>query len=92
MIGSVTFDIYIYESTSLKQKRAVLQRVLTRIKQRFNVSVAETSHQNLWQRSELTIVGVNSDRVACEKELQRVLTFIDSFPEVERTETVWEWL
>ena len=76
---------------SLKEKRAILQRVLTRVKQRYNVSVSEVGHQDVWQRTEIAIVSVSSNRVVCEKEMDRVLAYIDSFPEIERTITQLEW-
>ncbi|MEH7664399.1 DUF503 domain-containing protein, partial [Bacillus velezensis] len=33
----------------------------------------------------------SSSHVQAEKEIQRVLAFIDSFPEIERTITRTEW-
>ncbi|ACK90832.1 hypothetical protein bcere0016_36140 [Bacillus cereus 95/8201] len=81
----------IYDVHSLKEKRAILQRVLTRVKQRYNVAVSEVGHQDVWQRTEIAIVSVSSNRVICEKEMNRVLEYIDSFPEIERTITQLEW-
>jgi uncharacterized protein YlxP (DUF503 family) len=81
----------IYDVHSLKEKRAILQRIVTRVKQRYNVSVSEVGHQDVWQRTEIAIVSVSSNRVVCEKEMNRVLTYIDSFPEIERTITQLEW-
>ena len=71
-----------------KKKRAILQRVLTRVKQRYNVAVSEVGHQDVWQRTEIAIVSVSSNRVICEK-MNRVLEYIDSFPEIERTINIW---
>ena len=58
----------IYDVHSLKEKRAILQRVLTRVKQRYNVAVSEVGHQDVWQRTEIAIVSVSSNRVICEKK------------------------
>ncbi|MCL6617930.1 MAG: DUF503 family protein, partial [Anoxybacillus ayderensis] len=41
MIGYVECECIIYDVQSLKEKRAVLQRVVTRLKQKYNISVAE---------------------------------------------------
>ncbi|WP_078380859.1 DUF503 domain-containing protein [Sutcliffiella halmapala] len=92
MIGYLECDCMIYDAQSLKDKRAVLQRIMTRLKQRFNVSVAEIDHQDVWQRTKLGIVSVSSSKVITEKELQKVLEYIDSFPEIERAETSLDWL
>ncbi|RCK10943.1 30S ribosome-binding factor RbfA [Bacillus licheniformis] len=48
-------------------------------------------YQDTWQRTSFGIAAVSSSRVQTEKELQRVLAFIDSFPEIERTITRTEW-
>lgn len=92
MIGSVVCECIIYDSHSLKNKRAVLQRVLTRLKQKFNISVSEVGFQDTWQRTQIAIVAVTSSRKATEKEIQNALQFLDSFPELERTLTDIEWL
>ncbi|AGN36291.1 DUF503 domain-containing protein [Bacillus paralicheniformis] len=91
MIGFVECECIIYDASSLKEKRAVLKRVITRIRAKFNVSVSEIDYQDTWQRTSFGIAAVSSSRVQTEKELQRVLSFIDSFPEIERTITRTEW-
>ncbi|WP_307339848.1 DUF503 domain-containing protein [Metabacillus malikii] len=92
MIGYVDCECIIYDAQSLKDKRAVLQRVLTRIKQRFNISISEVEFQDSWQHTKLAIVSISSSKVQTERELHNVLNFIDSFPEIERTVTQFEWL
>jgi uncharacterized protein YlxP (DUF503 family) len=91
MIGYVECECLIYDAQSLKEKRAVLQRIVTRLKQKYNVSVAEIDYQDIWQRTKLGIVTITSNRSSTERELQRVLEMIDSFPEIERTVTTFEW-
>ncbi|OIJ17878.1 hypothetical protein BKP45_20165 [Anaerobacillus alkalidiazotrophicus] len=91
MIGSVTCECVIYDVQSLKQKRSVLKSIISRLKQRLNIAVSETGYQNLWQRAEISIVTVASDKVVVEKELNKALAMIDSTPEIERTITNFEW-
>ncbi|MBY0120651.1 DUF503 domain-containing protein [Bacillus sp. S/N-304-OC-R1] len=92
IVGLAACECIIYDTHSLKEKRAVLQRVLTRLKQKFNVSVSEVEHQDVWQRTKIAIVAVSSSRVSTEHELQNALKLIDSFPEIERTITEVELL
>jgi len=92
IVGSAECECIIYDAHSLKEKRAVLQRIISRLKQKFNISVAEVGYQDLWQRSAIAIVTVSSSRMATERELQNALQFLDSFPEIERTLTNIEWL
>jgi uncharacterized protein YlxP (DUF503 family) len=92
IIGVAECECMIYDAHSLKEKRAVLQRILTRLKQKFNVSVSEVGFQDMWQRTKIAIVVVTSTRVSTEHELQNAFKLIDSFPEIERTITEIEWL
>jgi len=91
LIGAVTAECMIYDTQSLKEKRSVLKSIITKLKQRLNVSVSETGFQDLWQRTEITIVTVASNRLVSEKELNKALAMIDSIPEIERTITNFEW-
>jgi uncharacterized protein YlxP (DUF503 family) len=92
IVGLAVCECIIYDAHSLKEKRAVLQRILSRLKQKFNVSVSEVDYQDMWQRSKIAITAVTSNRVMTELELQNALKLIDSFPEIERTITRFEWL
>lgn len=92
MIAAAECECLIPNAQSLKEKRAVLQRVMTRLKQKFNVSVAEVDYQDRWQHTVIAIVVVSSSKIAAEKELQKALAFLDSFPELERNSTNLEWL
>lgn len=92
VIGLAACECIIYDTHSLKEKRAVLQRILVRLKQKYNISVSEVEFQDLWQRTKIAIVAVTSSRVSTEQELQNALNLIDSFPEIERTITDIEWL
>ena len=62
IVGLVACECMIYDAHSLKEKRAVLQRVMTRLKQKFNVSVAEVDFQDMWQRTKIAIAVVSSAR------------------------------
>ncbi|WP_096154598.1 MULTISPECIES: DUF503 domain-containing protein [Bacillus] len=92
MICYVECECIIYDAQSLKDKRAVLQRILTRLKQRFNISIAEVDYQDVWQRTKIAIVTISSSKHISEKEMQKVLEYLDSFPEIERALTNLEWL
>lgn len=92
IIGLAACECIIYDAHSLKEKRSVMLRILTRLKQKFNISVSEVDFQDVWQRTKIAIVAVSSSQVSTEQELQNALKFIDSFPEIERTITDIEWL
>lgn len=92
IVGVAVCECIINDAHSLKEKRSVLQRILTRLKQKYNVSVSEIDYQDVWQRAKIAIAVVTSCRVSTERELQNAIKFVDSFPEMERTITTIEWL
>lgn len=81
MIVYAECEFIVPSAHSLKEKRAVLQRMITRTKQKYNVSIAEIDHQDVWQRTLLALVSVASTQQAAEKELKRAITFLESYPE-----------
>ena len=87
MIIYAEVECKLYEGHSLKQKRSVLKRLISKIQKEFNVSITELDYQNLWQRTKLGIAIVSNEYVHAEKMMQKVFETIDSFPELERTLT-----
>jgi uncharacterized protein len=72
VIGLLTLELHLPGARSLKDKRRVVRGLEGRIRERFNVSVAEVEHQSLWQRARLAVVAVNTDHVHLESTLQAV--------------------
>ncbi|MDA3130572.1 DUF503 domain-containing protein [Aliibacillus thermotolerans] len=92
IIGVVHCECYLYNTHSLKEKRSVIKSIMTRLKQTLNVAVAEVDYQELWQRTTISIVTINNNRIIAEKELQKALALIDRTAEMERMTTEYEWL
>ena len=69
-VGLCIVEIHLAGSHSLKEKRRVLRRLKDRLRERFNVSVAEIDHQDLWQRTQISAVTVGPDESFLEKVLQ----------------------
>jgi uncharacterized protein len=71
-IGVLTLELRLDNSHSLKDKRHVVKSLQDRLRNKFNVAVAEIDYQDLWQRSAVAAVTVSSDRVHAEKVLRSV--------------------
>ena len=69
IIGVIAWELEIFGCQSLKEKRSVVKSLKDRLHDRFNVSVAETAHQDVWQRAELTACVVSGDRRHAESVL-----------------------
>jgi uncharacterized protein len=73
VIALLTLDVHIPEAHSLKDKRMVVRRLKDRLRSSFNVSVAEVEHQELWQRSQISVVTVGSDDSSVRQTLEHAL-------------------
>jgi hypothetical protein len=71
-IGVLTLDIHVEHSHSLKEKRHVVKSLKDRLRERFNVAVAEIDHLDSWQNSVIAAVTVSNDRLRAEQVLQAV--------------------
>ena len=77
-------ELRLPENHSLKGKRQVIKSITTRIKNRFNVSIAEVDNQNLWQLATLGIASVSNHRRHADETLANVVKFIiQNYPDVE---------
>jgi uncharacterized protein YlxP (DUF503 family) len=71
VVGLITWELEILGAQSLKEKRSVVKGLKDRLHDRFNVSAAETGHQDLWQRAAISACVVASDRRIAESVLQQ---------------------
>lgn len=72
---------------SLKGKRKELVSLRSQLQQRFGASVAETDHQDLWQRSTLSVALVGRDVHSLEEAAAKLVRYVDSqFPDGVRVE------
>lgn len=77
------FDMRIRDSHSLKQKRHVVKALTAALRQRFNVSVAEVDHQDLWQRASIAIAVAGAQEYHLRKVVGEIERFVDTWPAVE---------
>lgn len=82
-IGICVVDLYFPGKSSLKGKRQVLRSIKDRIKNRFNVSVAELEDHDKWQRTKLGIVTISNDNQHANSTLTGVMNFIEGFCEAQ---------
>jgi uncharacterized protein YlxP (DUF503 family) len=78
VVGVLKLTLFLPENHSLKGKRQVLRAIKGRVRNKFNVSIAESDSHDLWQRAELGICQVGSDRNFVDSALREVVRFIDS--------------
>ncbi len=92
VVGVCHLDLSIKESNSLKGKRRILKRVIARVKNKFNVSIAEVADQDLWQRSQIGFCLVGNDKRFINASLDKVIDFIETINSAEITSADMEIL
>ncbi len=76
-IGLLQLDVHIPYAHSLKEKRMALRSLKDRLRKKFNVSVSELDHQDLWQRSRVGIVSIGPDAGYLEQQLNLALDEVE---------------
>ena len=77
LTGTLKLRIHIPGCSSLKEKRSVRQRIVSRIRNQFQVAVAEVDTQDVWQTLTLGVATLGPDKGPVESTLRRVADFVE---------------
>jgi len=83
IVGVLRIELFIPESGSLKTKRFAIRSIKDRLKNRFNVSVAEVDNGDKWQRASLAIAAVSNESKHMESILGNVMNLVYGDSRVE---------
>jgi uncharacterized protein len=83
MMAALRLDLRIPACGSLKEKRHVIKTLASGIRSKFEVAVAETGHQDKWQRAELGVAAVAAEGYHLKKVMHGVERFVERWAEVE---------
>ena len=83
-IGVCKITLRIPENQSLKGKRRVIGSLCSRIRNKFNVSIAEVGDNDVWQIATLGITCVSNDTRHADEVIGNVIAYIeDSREDIE---------
>jgi uncharacterized protein YlxP (DUF503 family) len=83
VIGTCSLQLYLAESGSLKRKRQFIKRIKDRVRNKFNVSIAEIEDNDLWQRATLGVSAIANDKRFINEMLSKVVRQIENENGVE---------
>ncbi|NLK99718.1 MAG: DUF503 domain-containing protein [Clostridiales bacterium] len=83
VIGTIKLKIFAPWVHSLKEKRMVVKSLCARIKNKFNVSIAEVEDQDIHQSIVLGVACVTTDNAHADQILDKVIRFIEANTEGE---------
>lgn len=76
IVGAMTIDLAIPEARTLKDKRRVIHGLKQRLRNRFNVSVAEIAHLNTAKRCRIALVMVSNEARPLHAQLDRMVDLV----------------
>ncbi len=75
-VGVCRIDLRIPENQTLKGKRQVVKSIIARIRNKFNVAVAEVGNLDLWQVATIGVSVVSNDQRYSNEVLCKVVNFV----------------
>jgi len=75
-VGVCRVKLRFPENLSLKGKRQILKSITTRLRGKFNVSVAEVDDNELWQLATVGLCCVSNNRRFTNEVLSKAVDFI----------------
>ncbi|MDQ5854273.1 MAG: DUF503 domain-containing protein [Chloroflexota bacterium] len=84
VIGTLTLHLFLPSVHSLKEKRSITKSVIARLRNEFNVSVAEVAEQDRWQLAVIGVACVSADTAYAQGQLQAVVNWLaENRPDLE---------
>jgi uncharacterized protein len=77
-IAVLVIDLHFPEAGSLKSKRKELSSIKAQLRGRLGVAVAETDHQDLWQRARLTAAMTGGSLGALSAAADNVVRWLEA--------------
>jgi uncharacterized protein YlxP (DUF503 family) len=85
-------ELHLPDVGSLKGKRHALKGLKERVRARYEVSVAEVDHHDLWQRATLALACVSHDARHASEVVSKAMDFIEEHVEGQVIDTSMEIL
>jgi uncharacterized protein YlxP (DUF503 family) len=76
-VGVSQITLHLPECHSLKDKRQVIKSVMARVRQQFEVAIAEVDEQDRWQIAKLGVSCVSNSSQHIDEILGRVRRYIE---------------
>ena len=76
--GICRLDLMLHGSGSLKDKRRILKSIIEKLKNRYNVSVAEVGSNDKWQTASIGVSTVSNSRLQTDRVLDAVIRFVET--------------
>lgn len=82
-VKTCSITILIFDSYSLKDKRSTVKSIITKVHNKYNVSIAEVDNHEIHNKSILGLSIVSNNERFSEQILQKIISFIEANYPVE---------
>lgn len=82
--GICVVKLHIPGTQSLKDKRQILKSLISKLRNQYNISIAEVDDHDLWQIATLGISCVSNNSQHVDETINKIVNFIShNYPEIE---------
>ena len=83
IIGTCEVHLSIEQANSLKEKRMIVKSIIDKLKNKFNISIAEVENQDIIKSSIIGFACVTNNSRHANSMIQNVLNFIEDYADAE---------
>jgi hypothetical protein len=83
LIGVCELLVYIPDCHSLKDKRSIISNIKLHLRKKYNISISEINHKNLWKKTTLAICCISDNRQIIDRTIDSLIKEIDNNPKIE---------
>jgi uncharacterized protein YlxP (DUF503 family) len=89
-VGVLRINLFLSEPQSLKDKRRIIKSLVERLKNKFNVAVAEIGDLDSWNHCELGLTCISNEAGHADSMMASAVNFVEDQGTVELTDVQTE--
>lgn len=86
VVGTVVIDLNLPGINSLKEKRKIIKSLTARLRNRFNVSIAEVDFNDNLRSAQLGVAVVSNDNKYVDQVIARLVSLVNNESELIMTD------
>jgi len=90
IVGTGLITLRIHDCRSLKGKRKVVKSMIARLRNNFNVSMAEVGSNDIYQRAEIGFCLVGNDTALINSKIDKIINMAEDLGLAEIIDTEME--
>ena len=90
VVGTGRITLRLHDCRSLKSKRKVVKSMIARLRNNFNVSIAEVGSNDIYQRAEIGFSFVGNDAALINSKIDKIINMAEDLGLAEIIDTEME--